>query len=168
VSNVVADHLVLLDHLRSILVAVGEAEQVPEESHALFLERFDELLASLPIDPIESQYLGQDILTQVISRYPQIAHLIPRDLLWFFAGDCLHYLSDEEIDLYQALLHETDPGRQRTLMREYETYVLDTQAHTYMMPWWSRIVPHRAYVKGWKISPSHYVNQDLATVWLDE
>ncbi|MBV4485644.1 dehydrogenase [Pseudomonas koreensis] len=102
-SNVVADHLVLLDHLRSILVAVGDAEQVPEESHALFLERFDELLASLPIDPIESQYLGQDILTQVISRYPQIAHLIPRDLLWFFAGDCLHYLSDEEIDLYQAL-----------------------------------------------------------------
>ncbi|KAE9650207.1 PA2817 family protein [Pseudomonas sp. PB106] len=102
-SNLVADHLVLLDHLRSILVAVGEADQVPEESHALFLERFDELLASLPIDPIESQYLGQDILTQVISRYPQIAHLIPRDLLWFFAGDCLHYLSDEEIDLYQAL-----------------------------------------------------------------
>ncbi|CAI8969261.1 MULTISPECIES: PA2817 family protein [Pseudomonas] len=102
-SNVVADHLVLLDHLRSILVAVGEAEQVPEESHALFLERFDELLKSLPIDPIESQYLGQDILTQVITRYPQIAHLIPRDLLWFFAGDCLHYLSDEEIDLYQAL-----------------------------------------------------------------
>ena len=102
-SNVVADHLVLLDHLRSILVAVGEADQVPEESHALFLERFDELLASLPIDPIESQYLGQDILTQVITRYPQIAHLIPRDLLWFFAGDCLHYLSDEEIDLDQAL-----------------------------------------------------------------
>ncbi|WP_347908285.1 PA2817 family protein [Pseudomonas grandcourensis] len=102
-SNIVADHLVLLDHLRSILVAVGEAEQVPEESHALFLERFDELLASLPIEPIESQYLGQDILTQVISRYPQIAHLIPRDLLWYFAGDCLHYLSDEEIDLYQAL-----------------------------------------------------------------
>jgi hypothetical protein len=103
VSNVVADHLVLLDHLRSILVAVGEAEQVPEESHVLFLERFDDLLASLPIDPIESQYLGQDILTQVIARYPQIAHLIPRDLLWYFAGDCLHYLSDEEIDLYQAL-----------------------------------------------------------------
>ncbi len=102
-SNVVADHLVLLDHLRSILVAVGEAEQVPEESHALFLERFDELLTSLPVDPIESQYLGQDILTQVITRYPQIAHLIPRDLLWYFAGDCLHYLSDEEIDLYQAL-----------------------------------------------------------------
>jgi peptide/nickel transport system substrate-binding protein len=28
-------------------------------------------------------------------------------------------------------------------------------------------VPHHSYVKGWKISPSHYVNQDLATIWLD-
>ena len=102
-SNVVADHLVLLDHLRSILVAVGEAEQVPEESHALFLERFDELLASLPIEPIESQYLGQDMMSQVILRYPQIAHLVPRDLLWFFGGDCLHFMPDDELDLYQAL-----------------------------------------------------------------
>ena len=102
-SNVVADHLVLLDHLRSILVAVGEAEQVPEESHALFLERFDELRALLPIDPIESQYLGQDLMSQVILRYPQVAHLVPRDLLWFFGGDCLHFMPDEELDLYQAL-----------------------------------------------------------------
>ncbi|KRP60617.1 PA2817 family protein [Pseudomonas orientalis] len=102
-SNVVADHLVLLDHLRSILVAVGEAEQVPEESHTLFMERFDELRALLPIDPIESQYLGQDLMSQVILRYPQIAHLVPRDLLWFFGGDCLHFMPDEELDLYQAL-----------------------------------------------------------------
>ncbi|CRM40106.1 hypothetical protein [Pseudomonas sp. 28 E 9] len=102
-SNVVADHLALLDHLRSILVAVGEAEQVPEESHSLFLERFDELRALLPIDPIESQYLGQDLMSQVILRYPQIAHLVPRDLLWFFGGDCLHFMPDEELDLYQAL-----------------------------------------------------------------
>ena len=102
-SNVVADHLALLDHLRSILVAVGEAEQVPEESHTLFLERFDELRALLPIDPIESQYLGQDMMSQVILRYPQIAHLVPRDLLWFFGGDCLHFMPDEELDLYQAL-----------------------------------------------------------------
>lgn len=95
--------LVQLDLLRSILVAVGEAEQVPDESHALFLERFDELRASLPIDPIESQYLGQDIICQVITRYPQIAHMVPRDLLWYFAGDCLHYMPDDEIALYQAL-----------------------------------------------------------------
>ena len=26
----------------------------------------------------------------------------------------------------------------------------------------------RSYVKGWKISPSHYLNQDLANIWLDK
>jgi hypothetical protein len=29
-------------------------------------------------------------------------------------------------------------------------------------------VPLRSYVKGWKIGPSHYLNQDLANVWLDK
>lgn len=96
-------HLALLAHLRSILVALGEAEQVPEESHALFLERFDELLDVLPREPEQSLYLGQDLICQVIHRYPQIAHLVPRDLLWFFGGDCLHFMPDEEISLFQAL-----------------------------------------------------------------
>ncbi|WP_323833968.1 PA2817 family protein [Pseudomonas sichuanensis] len=96
-------HLQLLHHLRTILAALGEAEQVPEESHALFLERFDELLTLLPQDPLQSQYLGQDLICQVIQRYPQIAHLVPRDLLWFFGGDCLHFMPDEELALYQTL-----------------------------------------------------------------
>jgi len=45
---------------------------------------------------------------------------------------------------------------------------LDEQAHAMYLLWWQRIVPYRSYVKGWKIGPSHYVNQDLATVWLDK
>ncbi|WRU65872.1 PA2817 family protein [Pseudomonas veronii] len=56
-----------------------------------------------PSHTTESQYLGQDMMSQVILRYPQIAHLVPRDLLWFFGGDCLHFMPDEELDLYQAL-----------------------------------------------------------------
>lgn len=96
-------HLQLLEHLRGILVALGGTEQIPEESHTLFLERFDELLALLPEEPLQSQYLGQDLICQVIQRYPQIAHLVPRDLLWFFGGDCLHFMPDEELNLYQQL-----------------------------------------------------------------
>ena len=81
---------------------MGEAEQVSEESHALFLERFDELLMSLPDIP-EERHLGQDLICQVFHRYPQVAHLVPRDLLWFFGGDCLHYMPDDEISLFQEL-----------------------------------------------------------------
>jgi peptide/nickel transport system substrate-binding protein len=54
------------------------------------------------------------------------------------------------------------------LMRQFEKYVVDDQAHQIWIVWWNRIIPHRSYVKGWKISPSHYLNQDLATVWLDK
>jgi peptide/nickel transport system substrate-binding protein len=78
-----------------------------------------------------------------------------------------NYEDQKDIDLYQQLLHEADPVALRARMREYETYVLDTQAHMIVMPWWERIVPYRSYVHGWKISPSHYINQDLATIWLE-
>jgi peptide/nickel transport system substrate-binding protein len=54
------------------------------------------------------------------------------------------------------------------LMRRFEKDLLDTGAHAIWAAWWHRIVPYRAYVKGWKISPSHYINQDLARVWLDK
>jgi peptide/nickel transport system substrate-binding protein len=78
------------------------------------------------------------------------------------------YEDQAEIDLYQQMLHEPDPQKQRVLMREFEKYVIDTQAHELPLTFWYRIVPYRSYVKGWKISPSHFLNQDLATIWLDK
>jgi peptide/nickel transport system substrate-binding protein len=79
-----------------------------------------------------------------------------------------NYDDQPEIDLYNKMLRETDFAKQRALMREFEKQVLDTQAHEVFLLWRYRIVPYRSYVKGWKISPSHYVNQDLATIWLDK
>src|SRR6266404_2560630 len=72
------------------------------------------------------------------------------------------------VELYQKMLHETDPAKQRALMRTFEKHTLDEEVHNMTTLWWYRIVPHRSYVKGWKISPSHFVNQDLATIWLDK
>jgi len=78
------------------------------------------------------------------------------------------YQDQTEIDLYNKMLHETDPVKQRVDMRDFEKYVVDTQAHELPLTFWYRIIPYRSYVKGWKISPSHYLNQDLATIWLDK
>ncbi len=100
----------------------------------------------------------------LVNPLMDIGKYLPRSV---YAENYGNYEDQKVIDLYQAILHETDAAKQRSLMREYETHVLDTQAHAIMMPWWERIVPMRSYVKGWKISPSHYVNQDLATIWLD-
>ncbi|HEY1796116.1 MAG TPA: ABC transporter substrate-binding protein [Stellaceae bacterium] len=78
------------------------------------------------------------------------------------------YEDEHEIEIYDKMLHEPDPAKQRVLMREFEKWVLDTQAHELPITFWYRTVPYRSYVKGWKISPSHFVNQDLATIWLDK
>ena len=79
-----------------------------------------------------------------------------------------NYEDDEEMALYDRALHETDPARQKQLMFQFAKYVMDVKAHKLMVLWWYRIVPYRAYVKGWKISPSHYIAQDLANIWLDK
>jgi peptide/nickel transport system substrate-binding protein len=77
-----------------------------------------------------------------------------------------HYEDAREVDLYEQLLHETDPVRQAALMRQFEKYVLGEQSHMLWVLWWHRIVPYRSYVQGFKISPTHFINQDLATIWL--
>jgi peptide/nickel transport system substrate-binding protein len=77
------------------------------------------------------------------------------------------YFEDpKEVDLYDKVLHETDAAKQHADMYQFVKYVMDEQVHTAYLLWWYRRVPLRSYVHGWKISPSHYVNQDLATIWL--
>jgi peptide/nickel transport system substrate-binding protein len=79
-----------------------------------------------------------------------------------------YYDDQKSIDLYEAMQIETDPAKQRVAMRAYEKHTLDTMQHEIVLPYWYRIVLGRSYVKGWKISPSHYLNQDLANIWLDK
>jgi peptide/nickel transport system substrate-binding protein len=66
------------------------------------------------------------------------------------------------------MLHEPDPARQRAAMRRFEDYMLNDQVHEIWALWWHRIVPYRSYVKGFKIAPTHFINQDLARIWLDK
>jgi peptide/nickel transport system substrate-binding protein len=85
-----------------------------------------------------------------------------------YAANYGQFDDQPELALYDRMLRETDPAKQRSLMRVFEKHVLDDQAHEIFLLWWYRTVPYRSYVKGWKISPSHYLNQDLATIWLDK
>lgn len=77
------------------------------------------------------------------------------------------YFEDpKEVDLYDKVLHETDPQKQHAAMYDFVKEVMDEQVHTAYLLWWYRRVPLRSYVHGWKVSPSHYINQDLSTIWL--
>ena len=59
-----------------------------------------------------------------------------------------------------------DKAERVTLIRQFEDKVLQESR---MVPviWWHRIVAHSPALMGWHVLPSHYVNQDLAGVWLD-
>lgn len=45
---------------------------------------------------------------------------------------------------------------------------LDDEAHYLYSLVWYRIVPHSAKLRGWTITPSHFLSQQLDVVWLSE
>ena len=111
------------------------------------------------VEILQMAILQQKIAVLDVQRY------LPSSV---YAANYGNFEDPEEIDLYDKMLRETDPAKQRSLIRDLEKYVLDTETHAIFLLWYYRMVPHRSYVKGWKISPSHYLNQDLATIWLDK
>ena len=70
--------------------------------------------------------------------------------------------------IYAKLARAETLEEQRPLMRAYEKRALSDEAHMSVTLWWYKINPHRSYVKGWKIAPSHYLNQSLDNIWLDK
>ena len=85
------------------------------------------------------------------------------------AGNNYAGYEDQELeDLQAKMSRSNDPDEQRALMRKFEARAIGDQAHLLLTLWWYKINPHRSYVKGWKIAPSHYLNQHLDQVWLDQ
>lgn len=77
--------------------------------------------------------------------------------------------TDEKLtEIYAKLERATTPEEQRTLMREFEKRALDEHVSHMITLWWYKINPHRSYVKGWKITSSHYLGQQLDQIWLDQ
>jgi peptide/nickel transport system substrate-binding protein len=59
-----------------------------------------------------------------------------------------------------------DPRERARIVRAFEQRAFE-QAYEVPILWWNRIIANSSRVKGWSITPSHYLNQDLADVWLE-
>ena len=70
-------------------------------------------------------------------------------------------------DLYQKQRRSADPDERTKIVREMEAYAL-TQAYNIPLLWWQRIIITDKKIKGWYMTPSHYLWQDLTDVWLDQ
>ncbi|MDP6346486.1 MAG: hypothetical protein QF491_23320, partial [Alphaproteobacteria bacterium] len=77
--------------------------------------------------------------------------------------------TDEPMEsMHEKMSRSGDEAEQRRIMRQFEQRLYGEEAHIIPTLWWYKINPHRSYVKGWKIAPSHYLNQHLDQVWLDK
>jgi len=71
-------------------------------------------------------------------------------------------------ELYEKQGRAIDVEERKRFIREFEHRLLDEEVHYIYTLQWHRIIPHSAKVHGWTITPSHYLNQQLDTVWLSE
>src|SRR6202047_1620622 len=64
-----------------------------------------------------------------------------------------YYEDPKELDIYEKMLHETDPAKQRALMLQYNERVLDEEAHYIHSFWWNRLRALGSSVPRWRIGP---------------
>jgi peptide/nickel transport system substrate-binding protein len=69
--------------------------------------------------------------------------------------------------LYIGQALTIDPRQRVKIVRDFERHAL-TEAETVPLLWWNRIMVMSSKVKGWSITPSHFIGQDLTDVWLDQ
>ena len=93
------------------------------------------------------------------------------DLHWYLTTSPVNFSKHKDTvmdDLYTRQSRAIDPEERRKLLRAFEKRLYDEEVHFIHTFQWHRIVPHSARVHGWTITPSHYLNQQLDTVWLSE
>jgi peptide/nickel transport system substrate-binding protein len=75
--------------------------------------------------------------------------------------------TDRQLDaLFVGQAVIPDLRERARIVRSFERRAM-TQAYSVPVLWWNRIVAMSSRVQGWTITPSHYIEQDLADVWLD-
>ena len=101
-----AYHVELLNQL-AIQLAKLEQSDLEYNQENTILQQLGQLIESLK-DSSAQQYdsavfEGQQWFYRFLTHNPELAPAIHRDLLWFFGGECLHFMPDEEIEKYQML-----------------------------------------------------------------
>ena len=77
-------------------------EDISQDDEAFILS-LKNLIEAFETGNEEAYSIGEEVLERAFRMYPGLAHLIARDLLWFFGGSCLHNMADEEIEKFQRL-----------------------------------------------------------------
>lgn len=77
-------------------------EHLAEEEQD-FIEKLEALCDTAPQPSPDFLFDAQELMGRFIRCYPNLVPLMRRELLFFVGGECLHFLGDEELALYQEV-----------------------------------------------------------------
>ena len=80
----------------------------------------------------------------------------------------MHYKDSIADDLYLKQSRAINPVERRKLCKQYELRILDEMTYMIAFLWWDRIIPVASNVRGLKLLPNHFINQDRSTIWLSK
>lgn len=112
-------------HLELLSAFCRQLEQLPPFNNEYRSEDDAEFLAALT--QLQQQHqdqnfleYGQTLLCRIVSSYPHLMPLLYRDLLWFFGGDCLHFMPDNEITIFQQLDEQREAAKAQNISFSYK------------------------------------------------
>ena len=100
-NNRLKYHLELLNETLSRIekAAANESGVIDAD----ILQQFRDVIDQLTEHRDSAYEAGQDLFSKIGTHQPQLMPAVDRALLWFFGGECMHFLSDEEITRFQDL-----------------------------------------------------------------
>jgi len=100
-NNRLSYHLELLQETLQRLekAAAHDSEAIGGD----ILQQFRDLIDQLTEHSDSAYDQGQDLIAKIATHQPQLMPTLDRALLWFFGGECLHFLTDDEINRFQHL-----------------------------------------------------------------
>ncbi|MBA6412392.1 hypothetical protein H2508_04635 [Parahaliea sp. F7430] len=63
---------------------------------------------------------GPQLISRLFTLFPEFAPTVPRELLWFLGGECLHYMAEEEVLVYQQLDEARGEAAERGEVIDFE------------------------------------------------
>jgi peptide/nickel transport system substrate-binding protein len=158
------------------LTLLNRAVPQPYEPFGIWLiDQWRQIGITVKHNPVETSAWFQALRTgdfEVAVTAPCNSIVEPDlDIHWFVTTSPVNYGKHKDTvmdDLYSRQSRAIDPEERRRLLRQFEKRLYDEEVHFIMGFQWHRIVPYLAKVRGWTITPSHFLNQQLDTVWVSE
>ena len=102
--------ILIKDFLQSVQQGFPFDQNPLPEDEASFMELSHRLVQALEDSDADAVFDGQNWLARLFRNFPTVAPYLGREVLWYFGGEVLHFMPDEEIAKFQQLEDEMAEG----------------------------------------------------------